>query len=56
MCTQLVHTGRWVGGQTVPMGNVPLQGATNINEGNLGYSCSGNSATLIAARPGSPGS
>jgi hypothetical protein len=41
-----------VGGQTVPMGNIPFQGAMSIDEGNLGYTCSGNSATLIAPPPG----
>jgi hypothetical protein len=41
-----------VGGQSMPIGNVPFQGAMDINEGVLGYTCSGNSATLIAPPPG----
>ena len=41
-----------VGGQSIPMGNIPFQGAMDINEGNLGYTCSGSSATLIAPPPG----
>jgi hypothetical protein len=37
-----------IGGKTVPLENMPFQGALNMSEGNLGYTCSGSTATLIS--------
>jgi len=35
-----------VGGQTVPMTSIPFQGALDLDEGNLSYTCSGSLASL----------
>ena len=37
-----------VGGKTVPMPPIPFQGALDMTQGNLGYTCSGSTATFTS--------